>query len=154
GKGEYPNKAKFNVADIIGGPILTRAWTDNRLGEYIPFGDFSRAVFVLESNREYELLAAEYQAKLADQKLSTVDRERLQKEFELKAESIIKTESSINLDRRAGSRTIPEPRARKVLLDILNNWADFAVNQQHVITYQVSVLSPEILKPSALEQND
>ena len=154
GKGEYPNKTKFNVADIIGGPILTRVWQDNRLGDYIPFGDFSRAVFVLESNREYELLAAEYQAKLVDPKLSPVDRERLQREFELKAQSIAKNEYAINLDRQAGARMIPEPLARKVLLDALNDWADFAVNQQHVIAYQISVLSPEILSPSALEQGD
>ena len=33
-------------------------------------------------------------------------------------------------------------------------WADFAINEQHVITYQVSVLSPEILKPNTLEQKD
>ena len=40
------------------------------------------------------------------------------------------------------------------MLDILNDWADFAVNQQHVIAYQVSVLSPEVLNPSVMEQND
>ena len=154
GQGEYPNKTKFNIADIIGGPTLTRVWQDNRLADYIGFGEFSRAVFVLESNRQYELLAAEYLAKLADPKLSPIDRERLQREFELKAQSIAKNEYSINLDRRAGSRFIPEPLARKIMLDILNDWADFAVNQQHVIAYQVSVLSPEVLNPSAMEQND
>ncbi|PYQ61254.1 MAG: hypothetical protein DMF58_05500 [Acidobacteria bacterium] len=111
-------------------------------------------MFVLESNRQYELLAAEYLAKLADPKLSPIDRERLQREFELKAQSIAKNEYSINLDRRAGRRFIPEPLARKIILDILNDWADFAVNQQHVIAYQVSVLSPEVLNPSAMEQND
>ena len=154
GQGEYPNKTKFNIADIIGGPTLTRVWQDNRLGDYIGFGEFSRAVFVLESNRQYELLAAEYLAKLADPKLSPIDRERLQREFELKAQSIAKNEYSINLDRRAGRRFIPEPLARKIILDILNDWADFAVNQQHVIAYQVSVLSPEVLNPSVMEQND
>ncbi len=154
GQGEYPNKTKFNIADIINGPILTRVWQDDHLGNYIPFGNFSRAVFVLESNRQYDLLAAEYQARLADPKLSPVDRERLQKEFELKTQSITKNEYSINLDRRAGSRSLPEPLARKVLLDVLNDWANFAVNQQHVIAYQVSVLSPEVLNPSAIEQSD
>ena len=152
--GEYPNKTKFNIADIISGPILTRAWQDNRLSDYMAFGDFSRSVYVLESNRQYEQLAAEYQAKLADPKLSPIDRERLQREFELKGESIAKNEYSINLDRRTRNRAIPEPLVRKVLLDVLNDWADFAVNQQHVIAYQVSVLSPEILAPSALEQSD
>jgi hypothetical protein len=154
GKGEYPNKTKFNIADIINGPILTRVWQDNHLGDYISFGNFSRAVFVLESNRQYDQLAAEYQAKLADPKLSPVDRERLQREYEQKAESVAKNEYAINFDRHAASHSIPEPLARKVLLDILNDWADFAVNQQHVIAYQVSVLSPGVLNPSAIEQSD
>ncbi|HLJ73782.1 MAG TPA: hypothetical protein VKU62_04310, partial [Thermoanaerobaculia bacterium] len=153
-RGEYPNKTKFNIAEIIGGPILTRVWQDDHVGNYIGFGEFSRSVFVLESNRQYEQLAAEYQAKLADPKLSAVDRERVQNEFSLKAQSIAKNEYSINLDRRAGNRTIPDPLARKILFDILNNWATFAVNEQHVITYQISVLSPEILTPSGIEQND
>jgi len=153
-KGEYPNKTKFNIADIISAPVLTRVWRDDRLSDYVPFGDFSRSVFVLESNPQYEQLAAEYQSRLADPKLSPVDRERLQKDFESKAESIAKNEYTINLDRTSSTRSIPEPLARKVLLDTLNAWADFAVNQQHVIAYEVSVLSPEILTPSTIEQND
>src|SRR5260370_9782378 len=147
GKGEFPNKTKFNIADIISSPILSRVWQDNRLGEYIPLGRFSRAVFVLESNPQYEQLAAEYQAKLSDPKISPVDRERLQNEFEIKSRSITKNEYSINLDRRAGNRPIPEPLARKVLLEVLNDWADFAVNQQHVNASQISVLSPAFLTP-------
>ena len=154
GEGQYPNKTKFNIADIINGSILTRVWQDNQLGNYIAFGDFSRSVFVLESNPQYDVIASEYQAKLADTRLSPVDRERLQSEFELKAKSIAKNEYAINLDRRTQIRSIPEPLARKVLLDVLTGWADFAVNQQHVIAYQVSVLSPEVLNPSAIEQND
>jgi hypothetical protein len=154
GSGLYPNKTRFNIADIINGPILTRVWQDNHLGDYVGFGEFSRSIFVLESNQQYDALAAEYQAKLADPKLSPVDRERIQREFELKRESIAKNEYAIYFIRRVENRSIPDPLARKVLLDILNGWADFAVNQQHVIAYQVSVLSPEILTPSALEQSD
>ena len=154
GQGLYPNKTKFNIADVISGPILTQVWQENRLSDYVPFGTFSRSVYVLESNQQYEVLAAEYQAKLADPRVTPVDRERLQKEFEMKAESIVKNEYSINIDRRITGRTLPEPLARKLLLDILTEWANFAVNQQHVIAYEVSVLSPEVLTPSAIEKND
>src|SRR5947207_2498517 len=72
----------------------------------------------------------------------------------LKAESIKINDFSINLNQRVRNKTLTEPLVRKVLLDVLNGWAEFAVNQQHVIAYQVSVLSPEILAPSAIEQND
>jgi hypothetical protein len=154
GNGEYPNKTKFNVADIINGPILNRVWRDNRLGAYIDFGEFSRSVFVLESNRDWDRLTAEYSIKLADPKLSPVDRDRLQREFELKTQSISKNDYAVYFDQQTNVRAVPDPLARKVLLDILNDWADFAVNQQHVIAYQVSIISPEILEPSALERSD
>jgi hypothetical protein len=154
GKGEYPNKTRFNVADIVNGPILARVWQDNNLAEYLPFGGFSRSVYVLESNREFEQLAADYQARLADPKLNPIDRDRLQKEFELKTESIAKNEYTIYFSQPWRRRNIPDTIARKVLLDILNNWAEFAVNQQRVLAYQVSVLSPELLKPSTIEQSD
>jgi hypothetical protein len=153
-RGEYPNKMKFNVVDIISTPIVARVWKDDHLGDYVPFRDFGRAVFVLESNREYELLAAEYGAKLADPKISSVDRERLQSEFQLRTQSIAKNEYAISITRPDSIRTIPEPIARKALLDILSGWADFAVNQQHIMMYQVSVLSPRLVDSSPAEEGD
>src|SRR5712691_5882564 len=128
GEGLYPNGMKFSIADIISGPILERVYRDNLTG-VISFSDFIRSIFILQSNTASELLAAEYQARLSDARLSSVDRERLQNEYELKRQSIKKNEYSINFARRTGLRTVPEPVARKVLLDILNRWADFAVTQ-------------------------
>lgn len=154
GEGRYPNGTKFNIADIINGPTLARVFKDNNLAEYASLGDFSRSVYVLESNRQYETLAAEYEALLADPKLSSVERQRLQGEFEMKRQSIAKNEYAIHLSRSGGVTRIPEPIARKVLLDVLNGWADFAVNQQHVITYDVAVISPSVLTESATRQDD
>ncbi len=154
GAGEYPNGSKFNVTDIISGPILSRVYRDNQLNKYIELGNFTRSVFVLESNPEYERLASEYQARLADTRLTPIDRERLQKEFEMKTQSISKNEYAVYFSRPAGTRAIPENVARKILLDILTDWADFIVNQQHVTTYQISVLSPNVLAPTAQEQSD
>ncbi len=153
GQGHYPNGMAFNIIEVINEPVLAHVWQANHLGNYLAFGDFSRAVYVLESNREYELIASEYQTKLADPKLSAVDRERLQKEFALRIDSVVKNEYAVSFKRSVGMRSIPEPLARKVLVDILAEWADFAVNQQHVVSYQVSILSPAILRPSPTEPN-
>jgi hypothetical protein len=145
GNGRYPNAARFNVTDIVSGPILLRVFQDNRLKQYVSFDEFSRSVFVLESNREYESLAADYAARIADPKLSPVDRERLQREFDLKRESIAKNAYQVSYTRPVWTRSVPDTLARKVLLDVLSDWADFAVNQLRVTTYQVSVLSPSIV---------
>lgn len=154
GEGLFPNNTKFNAGDIVAGPILSTVYTRNHLSDYASFGDFSRSLFVLESNREYENLVADYQARLADPKLSPLDRERIQKEFELKRSSISKNEYALHYSRALRTRAVPDEITKKVMTDVLSTWADFAVNQQHVTTYQVSVLSPEILKPNQLEQRD
>lgn len=154
GEGRYPNGTAFTTADIINGPTLLRVYGENHLANSISFGEFSRSVFVLESNSQYDALAAEYQARLADQKLSSVDRERIEKEFELKRQSIAKNDYAISFSQQTQTRRVPETIVRKVLLDTLNAWADFAVNQQHVTSHQVSVLSAEILRPSEIEKQD
>lgn len=152
--GHYPNGAKFNVAEIVSAPILQRVYVQNHLSDLLSFEDLTSSVFVLESNQAYEALAADYQARLADPKLSPVDRDRIQNEFELKRRSIAKDEYSINFVQPATLHTVPDPIARKILLDVLNGWADFEVRQQHVLSYRLAVLSPEILKPNAIELND
>jgi hypothetical protein len=153
-EGRYPNGARFSIGDVIGTPILQHAFRSNELAGSMGFAQLTQSVFILESNAASDLLAADYQAKLADPRLSPVDRERIQSEYELKRQSISKNEYSINLVRRDGLRSMPEPIARKVLLDVLNTWADFAVNQQQVLSYRISVLSPAILQPSTVEMND
>ncbi|HWW62355.1 MAG TPA: hypothetical protein VN181_13365, partial [Thermoanaerobaculia bacterium] len=86
-EGQYPNGLKFSPADIVSPPVLRKVFDENQLSRFVPFEDFSRSFVVLESNRAYELLALEYQARLSDPKLSPVDRERIEKEFESKRAS-------------------------------------------------------------------
>jgi hypothetical protein len=126
----------------------------DQLSQFVTFEDFSHAIFVLEANPAYEAMAAEYQSRLADVKLSPIDRDRILKEFELKASSISKNEYSLNFQRTKGTSKVPESVARKVLVDVLSAWAMSAVKEHHVLEYQVSVLSPDALNDAALRQGD
>src|SRR5438132_1782526 len=153
-EGKFPNGLRFSPTDIISPPMLLKVFSANELARFTPFKDFSQSVFVLESNRAYELLAADYQARLADPKLTAVDRERIQREFEMKRQSISKNEFSINYVRTKRTDKIPETTVRKTLLDILNAWATYAVNEQHVLEYRVAVLSPQIVDDATIDPND
>lgn len=151
--GEYPNKTKFNPADIVSTPILSRVYRDNQLSNYLPFGAFSRSIFVLESNPEYDKLVAEYQSRIADRSLSSIDRTAIEKDFEAKRQAILKNEFAVTLTQPDQTRRIPDTIARKVVSDTLTDWADFAVNQQHVTMYELSLPSVQILNVGSL-QND
>ena len=152
--GHYPNGVKFSTAEIVSTPLLVKVFRGNQLDRFTNFADFSRAIFILEANAQYELLAAEYQSRLADLKLSPVDRDRIQKEWESKAAAIAKNDYSINYLRNPNSPTLPETLVRKVLTDVLNEWALHAIRDQHVLRYQISILSPEVLNEMAAGDED
>lgn len=69
GGGYYPNGTAFSVADIVSEQVLNRVYAQNRLSDFVSFEEFSRSVWLLQANRPYEELAAEYQERLADPKL-------------------------------------------------------------------------------------
>jgi hypothetical protein len=145
-RGQYPNGSKFSSSEIISIPVLLETYKQNELERFTTFTDFAGAVFVVESNEAREALAREYQARLSDTRLTSIDRERIQREYELKAGSLSKNQFSVNYMRRRRDN-VPEVMAKKVLHDILKNWAHYAATEQHVLEHQVAVLSPEIIAP-------
>src|SRR2546430_93521 len=140
--GTLPNGVRFEASEIVGTPIVLKVFQDNDLSRFTSPGDFSRSVFVLEANPAYEKLMADYQSRMSDPRLLPLDRDRIQKEFESKRESINRNEFAISYTRNSKAGGVPETLVRKVLIDILNTWAAFAINEQHALDYRVAVLSP------------
>lgn len=153
-EGMLPNGVRFAPTEIISTPVLLKVHQTDQLAPFISYGDFSRSIFVMESNRAYEKLVADYQARLSDPKLTPLDRDRIQKEFESKQQSINKNDYAVSYARTSSSGGLPETLARKVLLDILQTWAVFAINEQHALDYRVAVLSPQILDQSEVQNTD
>jgi hypothetical protein len=145
---KYPNGIKFSSSDITSTPILLKVFQDDQLDRFTTFPNFSRSLFVLEANQDYERLAAEYQARLADPRLSAIDRERVMREWQSKAASIAKNDYTLNWLRTRDTAGVPESLVRKVLLDTLSGWARYAANEQHVLKYRLSVFSPEMIGPA------
>ena len=152
-KGEYPNGTKFSTAEIVSTPILLTVYRNNQLERYTKLTDFTRSVFVLETNAAAEALANDYQARLADPRLTPLDRDRIQREYEMKRASLSKNEYSINYLRPSTNGAVPEPIVRKVLAEILRAWAGFAVNEQRVLSYPVTVLSPSVVAPTSFDRD-
>ena len=153
-RGEYPNGARFSSAELISTPVLRTVFTQNRLERFTTFADFSSSVVVLESNAAREALSRDYQARLSDPKLTSVDRERIQREYEMKLTSLSKSEYAIHyLDERRGT-VVPPIVVEKVLHDILKEWANLASREQHVLEYRVAVISPDIVSTTPVEQDN
>lgn len=151
-RGLYPNGSKFSPTEIVDTPILLEVFKANDLGRFTSFATFSQSVYILETNTALEVLASEYQARLADPKLSGVDRERLQTEFAMKRQSISRTEYSLTFQEVDDTKRVPQQLVRKVLTDVLATWARRAVQQRDVLAYDLPVLSPDTLTESAAER--
>jgi hypothetical protein len=117
----------------------------------VTFADFSRSMVVLESNRALENLARDYQSRLSDPKLTSIDRERIQREYEGKLASISKGQYALHYMRKTRGRDMPEILARKVLSDVLKEWSNFAANEQHVLKYRIAVLSPDVIASTSID---
>lgn len=144
-EGRYPNGMKFAGTEIVNTPVLLKTFNDNDLGRFTTFPEFSTSVFVLQSNPAMEQLQREYQARLADMRLTAVDRERIQREYEMRLASVSKDQFAIHYVRKSRGDKVPKAIAVKILHDILKNWADFVTREQHVLEYRIAVLSPDVV---------
>ncbi|PLX93377.1 MAG: hypothetical protein C0620_07725, partial [Desulfuromonas sp.] len=85
---QYPNGLAFSTTDIIAGPVLERVYQQNKLDEYLNYDQFKGAVFISETNNALTVLDKEYQQKLGNNKLSTVDRQILEAEYQEKRQAL------------------------------------------------------------------
>lgn len=152
--GEYPNGLKFSVAEITATPVLLDVYNANQIARFTTFDHFSRSLFVLESNRELEQLTAEYQTKLADPKLTPVDRDRIEREFEARRASISKSDYSLVHTATPDVSKIPHALVPKILDDTLRTWARRAAVEKKVLDYHVPALTTNILADMQVQDSD
>jgi hypothetical protein len=152
--GQYPNGLKFSVADITATPVLLDVFNVNELARFTTFDSFSRSLYVVESNLTLEGLTREYEAKLADPKLTQIDRDRFEREFGEKRAGINKSDYAIQYLATPKAGDIPTSVIRKVLTDVLSTWARRAAVEKRVLDYQISIVGPSILDNMRITGND
>jgi hypothetical protein len=152
-RGEYPSGLRFSPAEIISTPILSEVYGANQIERYTTFEEFKGAIFVLESNKDLDLLSYEYQTRLADSRLSPVDRARFEDEFRQKREALRQAQYTINFLAPNRGR-VPPMLMSKTLDDILSRWAEDAALRKGALQYQVPVLTPNVLQRNFIATED
>jgi len=153
-RGEYPNGTKFSSAELVSTPVLADVFQSNDLQRYTSFSKFKDAMFVLQTNRDLELLSYEYTAKLSDAKLGPVDRARLEEEFRKKRESLSSAGYSLNIRRTESLLKIPDGLLSKILQDTLSTWASQTAEKKGAVRYNIAVLSRNGLRKDFLSSED
>ena len=151
--GRYPNGLIFAASDVTDTSVLLNVYRANHLEQFLPFEQFSNSVFVTSLNFEYQLLAMQYDARLADPKLSPIDRDRIEREYQHKRDSLSKSDYAIAFNHQPGAE-LPQQVTYKVLSDILAAWGRRAVYDRRVLLYPVTVMTTKVLDRSLMERND
>ena len=152
--GKYPNGMKFSTADIITSPILNQVYQANNLQKVLPFEDFKNAVYITQTNKDLEMLDEEYKARLADRKLTAMDRQRIEAEYRQKRKSLHNQQYTLNLSLQEGIISLPEKQVGKVMADILATWATEADQRKGAFKYRIPVYSRNIIQKGMLESED
>ena len=144
-EGMYPNGLKFSTAEIIAPQILSKVYKETQMARFMTFSDFVTGIYITHSNPEYDRLQRDYMARLADPKLTSGDRQQLEREFADKQSSFPKNLFALNFASPQGTKRVPDEVAFHALTSILASWADWAQTKGQVTSYDTAVLSPSIL---------
>lgn len=137
----YPNGTPFSSSEMVASPVLTEVYRANELERYLTFDALKESMYVLPANPDVELLSYEYQAKLADARLTPVDRARLEAEFRTKRDSLRSAQYSLNFQRSERSVTMPDAVVEKVLHDALATWAQQASERKGAARYDIAIMA-------------
>lgn len=151
---KYPNGTKFSSAEIVSAPVLEEVFARNELQRYTTFQQFKESMFILHANPDLEMLSYEYQGKLADNRLTPVDRARIEEEFRKKRESLKAPAYSLNFRRSERVARVPAAMLNKILQDTLSIWAQQAAERKGATQYNIAILSKSSLKMDALATAD
>lgn len=152
--GTYPNGTQFSPSEIVATPTLLRVYNANALSDLVTYQTFKNSIFVVEANPALEALEREYRAKLSELKLSAVDRDRLEQEFQQKRASISRSDYAINYVDSGQVKRLPKTVHVKVLNDILSTWAEQTTQHKGVVLYDLSTISSATFDKSAIDRYD
>ena len=153
-RGQYPNGMKFSSGDFTAEPILLRVFQANRLERFVPYNVFKDAVYVQESSRELERLRREFESRLNDAKLTAVDRDRIENEYQLRVDSLRHADYSLNLVTSGRLSEMPRSLREKTLNDILSIWADIADRERGALKYRVPLLTANVVPIDLLKNSE
>lgn len=153
-RGEYPNRTPFSAAEIVSPPVLLEVYQKNDLRRFMRLDDLKSSLVVVQSGEELEALTREFRAKLSDPKLTAVDRERIETQFQERKSAISQADYQIILSAREGVRRLPTTLRVKILNDVLSTWAAQTLNNKGASLYDVAILSGEVFDTRALATQD
>jgi hypothetical protein len=141
--GKYPNALPFAPSDIVDPSVVDQVFDANKIQDFCGRSDFRSAFSVEQRSTELELIDSDYQSRLADTRLTAVDRQRLQDEYQARRASA-PVGYAMTFVRPVECRTLPTAVVLKVVGDVLVTWANDADAKRGVLKQRIKVLTPNV----------
>ena len=152
GKSEYPNHQPFSPSDLLSTLVLRKVYQANHLERYLEFDNFKNSLSIKVSGDPLATLQLEYKAKLGGPKILSEERERLEKEYKIRRQSIINSEYSLVWTQKGWlAKTVPPSVKAKALESIPRYWAEDAVYVKKVLA-MADVLPTRIQSENSVEK--
>ncbi len=142
--GKYPNNLPFGTSDITAGSVLDTVFDTNSIQDYCQRASFKSGFFIDQHSAEYSFLESDYLARLGEAKTTSVERDRLQAEFQAK-QAALPLEYRLVFAVPQGCAAIPAVIRPKVLSDVLSTWAEESDGRRGVLRHNVQIMSPAAL---------
>lgn len=143
-QGQYPNGLAFSANDVAAAPIVDLVYDGNSITEYCSREAFRGGFFVEQRSDQSAFLDAEYQARLSDTRITPVERQRLQAEYEAKR-AALPVQFRLVFVKPRPCAVIPQVLVTKAMTDVLTTWANESETKRGVMNIQVEVLTPAVM---------
>lgn len=151
-KNEYPNGLRFDPGDLLVGSNLQAVYAKNQLQRYFQISEFIDALSVRRIDRAgYLERITSLEAQLGQNDISAADRRRIQGELDTILNNMRSFSFRLALHM---PEKLPTELAYKILNDILQGWADDAVNRLNVLEYNIPVISREFVNEDLIQSED
>jgi hypothetical protein len=150
-RGRYPNGLPFAPTDIAAGPVLDLVFDANTVSEYCSREAFRGGFFVEQRSDQSAFLDAEYQGRLAEPRLTSVERQSLQAEYEAKR-AALPVQFRLVFVKPRPCAAMPQVVVTKAMTDVLATWASESETKRGVLNLQVEVLTPAVMDVGLSEE--
>jgi len=143
-QGRYSHGLPFSPEDLLDNSLLENLYQKHQLQQWFDFDSFKNALSINQSGAALAELRREYESKLGNAKLSGLERQNLEAEFQSRLKTA--TSSLFTLSWTEYGRIARQPPGavrQKVLEDLPLLWAETAISQKRVLLFPTSFPSLE-----------
>lgn len=143
-KMKYPNELPFAPDDVTDGSVIDAVYDRNQVNAVCNREVFRGGFFVEQRSDESVFLDLEYQARLSEPRITSVERKLLQEEHAAKRKALPLQYRLVFVMPEACA-AMPPALLSKVMVDVLGTWASDSEIKRGVLRHQIEVLTPATL---------